>query len=829
MRSVMESMSSNAQGEDAARKEITRLFGEKSERQSELSHCDTVLSMLSEAAAEQEQQAESRAAELYKAQERHNELEAQLQSEKRILSEAEDKVNGLNNVIEGYALRIQGRETKVKTLDEQKTKLTIELNSASSRISMLSEMEKDFEGYSKAVKIVMRESEHGTLKGIHGPVANLVKTDDRYALAIETALGGSMQSIVVDTQEQGKAAIEMLKRKDGGRATFLPINTIKPAELKRRPEGEPGFLGTALELSGFDKRFDNIFSNLLARTVVAETLSDAVGMSKRYDNQLRIVTLDGQLINAGGSMTGGSTAKNAGILSRANELKALQEKQENLSAKAKDCAAKLSEAERELASARYELQTADFELKEASEALRQSRSAAENTEFLLGEAAKTVTAMEHDGQNAASRKAENTKRAEETKKDAKRLTEEIARLNEALSKRSAQGEEYDRLGRELSEKLTAITEKRSSLTSESDTTISAIAQLQELFADLSGDGETRRLAIENLSAENGSLLAQIEQKASILDQNRTKAESIKSELTAINNLKLELEGKRTQNEKSAQEKNRELLDIERLCSAFEQKKLAADMEEKQIIDKLWDSYELSRTAAQAVREPVESMSASTKRISALKREISALGNPNLGAIEEYERVSERYNFLTEQRDDVEKAKRELEKIITDITKEMKDIFLREFKVIDESFRKTFLELFGGGRAALILEDEEDVLNCGIEIKIQPPGKALSTLSLLSGGEKAFVAIALYFAIIKVRPTPFCVMDEIEAALDEANVDRYAHYMRGMASKTQFIVITHRRGTMEEADMLYGVTMQEKGVTEVLSVDLEEAEKTLVKA
>ncbi len=230
-----------------------------------------------------------------------------------------------------------------------------------------------------------------------------------------------------------------------------------------------------------------------------------------------------------------------------------------------------------------------------------------------------------------------------------------------------------------------------------------------------------------------------------------------------------------------------------------------------------------------MREPVESIAAANKRISSLKREISSLGNPNLGAIEEYERVSERYSFLTEQRDDVEKAKRELEKIIADITKEMKDIFLREFKVIDESFRKTFLELFGGGRAALILEDEDDILNCGIEIKIQPPGKALSTLSLLSGGEKAYVALALDFAIIKGRPTPFCVMDEIEAALDEANVDRYARYMRSMTDKTQFIVITHRRGTMEEADMLYGVTMQEKGVTEVISVDLEEAEKTLVKA
>ena len=331
-----------------------------------------------------------------------------------------------------------------------------------------------------------------------------------------------------------------------------------------------------------------------------------------------------------------------------------------------------------------------------------------------------------------------------------------------------------------------------------------------------------------LDTENKTIAAQKQEVFDKLSKSRLIADNIKSELSKINALKLELEGKRTQSEKKAQDKNRELLDIERLCGSMEQKKLASEMEEKQIIDKLWDGYELSRSAAQQVREPVSNLTDSTKRINTLKREITGLGNPNIGAIEEYERISERYNFLSEQRDDVDKAKRELERIIEDITREMKEIFLREFTVIDESFRNTFLELFGGGRAALVLEDEDDVLNCGIEIKVQPPGKALSTLSLLSGGEMAFVAIALYFAIIKVRPTPFCIMDEIEAALDEANVDRYAHYMRGMTNKTQFIVITHRRGTMEEADMLYGVTMQEKGVSQILSVDLEEAERSLGK-
>ncbi|NLT64118.1 MAG: chromosome segregation protein SMC [Clostridiales bacterium] len=828
IKGITRALSRNAEGEDDAKLEMSRLIAEKSEKQTSQAHCSTVLSMLKDAAEQQDETDEKRRRETEEAVKRRDELKEQLQEAAAAREQARERADGLKNVIEGYLMRIDGRESKVKSLEEKQTKLTIDLNSAKSRVAMLTEMEKEFEGFSLSVKTVMRESERGTLKGIHGPAANLLKTDDRFTLAIETALGASMQSIVVDTQEQGKAAIEMLKRRDAGRATFLPVSTIKGSELRHRLENEKGYLGTAFELVRFEQRFANVFSNLLGRTVVAETLGDAVAMSKRYDNQLRIVTLDGQLINAGGSMTGGSAARNAGILSRANELKAQQSKMEVLTAELRDCSAKLSEASRELSAAKYELQTADFEHKEALEILRTCENNAERTKILLAETEKTIENFINEEAMASRRQEESTKRAEGAKAEMERLTAELMELESRILDISARSEDYGRQAKEMTEKLSAFSEKRSSLISERDTTLVAIKQLEELLNDLTGDGESRRQAISALNAENEELTQKKQAISEKLEQSRKNADTIKGELSKINALKLELEGKRTQSEKKAQDKNRELLDIERLCGSMEQKKLASEMEEKQIIDKLWDSYELSRTAAQSVREPVENLSEATKRISALKREINQLGNPNIGAIEEYERVSERYNFLIEQRDDVEKAKRELEKIIADITKEMKDIFFREFKVIDESFRKTFLELFGGGRAALILEDEDDILNCGIEIKVQPPGKTLSTLSLLSGGEMAFVAIALYFAIIKVRPTPFCVMDEIEAALDEANVDRFAHYMRSMTDKTQFIAITHRRGTMEEADMLYGVTMQEKGVSQVISIDLDEAEKSLAK-
>ena len=311
-----------------------------------------------------------------------------------------------------------------------------------------------------------------------------------------------------------------------------------------------------------------------------------------------------------------------------------------------------------------------------------------------------------------------------------------------------------------------------------------------------------------------------------LETLRAQAQQEKDALTQLTANKMELEGRRSAADKAAQEKNRALLDLERSSAQLEQKKMAAEMEERQIVEKLWDSYELSRTEAEKVRQPVESLAKAGRQVSELRRSMSALGTPNLGAIEEYKRVSERYTFLSEQRDDVQKSKDEILKIIADITAQMEEIFVREIREIDEAFRQIFVELFGGGKASLSLEDMNDVLNCGIDIRIQPPGKAVSNISLLSGGEKAFVAIALYFAIMRVRPTPFCIMDEIESALDEENVARYAAYMRRMCGKTQFIAITHRRGTMEEADQLYGVTMQEKGVSTVLAMDMEEALQTI---
>ena len=673
---------------------------------------------------------------------RVKEINLKIEENNKLISDLEAKLAGLKdkldsngNVLEGCRMKLKSREDAAEQLSEKVNRLSVDCRSLDARIHMLSEMEKEYEGFSKAVKTVMRDSQRGTLKGIHGPVANLVKADNECALAIETALGAAMQNIVVDTQNDGRSAIEMLKRSDSGRATFLPIETIKGTVMKDAPVNDPGFVGVAYDLVEFDGKYDGIFANLLGRTVVAEALSDAVRMSRNSGNKLRIVTLDGQLINAGGSMTGGSAARNTGILSRANELEELKKRKVGLD---RDYAAgndELLKARNALSGLRYNL---DMALEDDAEIKR----------------------------DIASAEAE------------KRATE------------------------------------------------STIYQFGILLDSLSGDSETRRKAIEKAEKDCTLVEKQIQDNSEKRENLSMQADGIKNEISKIVSSRLELEGRRTKADKDAQELNKKLLDLQRQVGNFEHKKQAADMEEKQILDKLWDNYELSHSAAQALRQPIENLQKETRAITDLRRQISALGTPNIGAIEEYERVSTRYEFLTGQRDDVEKAKKELLGIINEVTSEMQEVFLREFKAIDENFRTTFLELFGGGKAQLILEDENEPLECGIEIKVQPPGKAVSNISLLSGGEKAFVAIALYFAILKVRPTPFCVMDEIEAALDEANVIRFAEYMRRICEKTQFIVITHRRGTMEEADHLYGVTMQEKGVSKVIELDLAEAQKTI---
>ena len=657
---------------------------------------------------------------------------AEIDAQKKKL---EEDAQSARNVAEGRRMRIANRERELNELSDELTKQIVELRSTDSRINMLEEMERDYEGFGGAVKAVMREARRGALRGVHGTVSELLRTDEHTALAIETALGAAIQNVVVDTQNDGKRAIEFLQRRNAGRSTFLPLDAIRGGRLDAIPGGDEGCLGLAVDLIEFEAKYKNVFENLLGRTLIAETLTEAIAISRRNGGRVKIVTLDGQVMNAGGSMTGGSAGKNAGILSRRSELEKLQAGRGRLARRRDELTSRTDELKRTLTAARYELDVA---------------------------------------------------------------TQEIQTINNELA----------------------------SLAAERRTTENAAGQFEALMAGLTGDSAAREKAISDVLAAADSYRRELDEIRSAIDALNTEADKIRASISEATSSRLEVEGERTRTDKAAQEKNAAILDLERALARAEQKKLSAEMEEKQLTDKLWDGYELSHSAAEAIRQPVESRPKAARRISELRREMTSLGNPNIGAIDEYARVSERYEFLAGQRDDVEKAKNELLGIITDITGEMRSIFSREFTAINESFKETFTELFGGGSAELTITPADDVLGGDIDIRVQPPGKAVTTLTLLSGGEMAFVAIALYFAIIKIRPTPFCVMDEIEAALDEANVNRFASHMRELADKTQFIVITHRRGTMEEADRLYGVTMQEKGVSKVIELDLDEATKQI---
>ena len=786
-----------------------------------------LISALAAAAQEVLDRDEAMRQELAAGEERLHEVEETRRQAAKELDQAREDRNSLQNIISGYALRLETRQRKAREAEERHVKLQMEDNALNSRIHMLSEMEKMYEGYSKAVKLVMGEAKKGQLRGIHGPVAGLIHVPDACTVAIEIALGGAMQHIVVEREEDGKAAIQYLKRRDGGRSTFLPLTSMRPSDF--RDQGvrrEPGFVGLGNELIQFDPRYEKIFSNLLGRTVVAEDMDKAIAMARKYNYRFKIVTLDGQVLNPGGSMTGGSASRSAGILSRANELERLAQQRTGVAQQLADAAHAMEEAKREATAAAYEMETAQAQQRRHEDDILKLEERLGHLDTQLADLKKQRADQKNELEQLQARSAQ-------IEADTCAARARVESLEGAAAALRAEAEGKARGQSEAQEKATALGEaiaelnmRLAALEAEAQAARKSMTELEELRRDLTGDKAEREKMLSQFQEKNAGLEREIAEKERQLQTIRQENQDRQATISRINDEKLALEAQRNQADKDARDKNSALLNLEREVSVLEQKKAAAAMEEKNLLDKLWETYELSHQAAMAQRVELESVPKAQRRVGELKKSISALGNINLDAIDEFQRINERYTYLTDQRDDVQKSKKELEGIIADITEEMRAIFAKQFAILNESFQQTFTELFGGGKATLELEDPEDILNCGIEIRVQPPGKALKVLSLLSGGEKAFVAIALYFAILKVRPTPFVVMDEIEAALDDANVVRFAHYMRQMADKTQFIVITHRRGTMEEADVLYGVTMQEQGVSRMLTINLNDVEKEL---
>lgn len=738
-----------------------------------------------------------------------------------------ERIQAAENAVRGYELRLAARQKKAEQMKAEADRILLDANEQSRRAKLLEDLERNLEGFTQSVKTVMRERERGNLKGIHGPVTRLLHVPREYAVALETALGAAMQNVVVDSEEAAKAAIRLLKQRDSGRATFLPLNTIRGTVIdKREMQDMPGFVGIASELCTCEAQYAGVRDSLLGRTVVAENLDRAAEIARRIRYRFRIVSLDGQVVNAGGSFTGGSAARNSGLLSRAGEIERIRAQAAKLHEAAQAAAAQLKTAQQETAHAAAQLDTARSELTALNEDKIRFTAEAARVKRDMEAGKRQLSSLLEEKNNAAGRIAALEQTAESAALEAEGLEEKTVQMRERIESmagsRQEQMQRCDEMALRLQElRLSGLTAQKDketltaaigALRMRMEDRVSRAKQLHVEIEACEARSAARGQQIETLKAETEALRAQAEEKRAAVQQFAQRRSALEKQAGELRAAERETSARR----------ERIGLEIARLKERLEN----LNREYDTIIAKLWEEYELTRREAEEIGITIEDVSAAQRRLTELKNKIKALGAVNVAAVIEYKEVSERYAFMKAQTDDVEKSKAELLKLIDDLTRKMQAQFTERFAVINENFGRIFKELFGGGTARLAFSDESDVLNSGIEIQVHPPGKIVSHIELLSGGEKALVAISIYFAIMRVSPPPFCVLDEIEAALDDVNVTRFANYLRRMNDNTQFIAITHRRGTMEEADVLYGVTMQDQGVSKLLSLRAHEVEEKL---
>lgn len=743
------------------------------------------------------------------------------------LKEKQDEIVSVKNAIDGYTLRFENRGKKADSVKLAIDEKQRELHKGQDRVRLLEDLEKNMEGYFGAVKAVMKESGRGALRGIYGPVSQLITVKDKYSAAIETALGAAVQNIVVDNETDAKRAMGFLKEHRAGRATFLPITAIKGRVLSEQGlDDQYGFVSIASDLVSYDNKYSEIIRWLLGRTAVAEDIDSAIAIAKKYSYRFRIVTLDGQVINAGGSMTGGSRVQNAGILSRGNEIERLKgslasmQKELDgmlsdyklLSEDASAAKAELEGAEGDLLRAKEENIRREGELKLASDKLS---SVSSGVKELLEEKEtleKRIESVSSGAEAARSQIDELKETLENKEKELESITGDSKTLQKNREEVASKAAEIRLRIVSLQKDVEANTDEITRLKNRKTGHLDRLSELDGEIREIEEKNDELRALTERLSADEKALKANHGDAQNQINELISQRDELEKQ---ANDLRLHERAK-------SEERERLSGDIARL----EERKIAMRNEYDNLTSKLYDEYQLTRREAAALEIEIDDYSLAAKRLAELKSQIRALGSVNVSAIEEYKEVSERYEFLSGQISDVETSRAELNKMIDDLTGKMAEQFREQFNRINSCFGQTFIELFGGGKAELRLEDERDVLGSDIEIKVQPPGKNVQNINLLSGGEKGLSAIALLFAILKVTPAPFCIFDEVEAALDDVNVSRYAQYVRRMTKNTQFILITHRRGTMEEADVLYGVTMQEKGVSKLLELKTAEMAKKL---
>ena len=730
----------------------------------------------------------------------------------------------LANVRSGLELKLKNRKAALDEADTAEQRLGRELDAARQRLSVLRELEKNMDGYQNSVKAVMRAAGARRLRGIIGPVSAILKVEPGGEVAVETALGAALQNIVVENEAAAKAAIALLRSDNAGRATFLPLDTVQPGVFRGRLSGTARLASSLVQA---DARYDNIVSNLLGRIIVVEDINEASRVARDNGFRSRVVTMDGQVINAGGSFTGGSVQRSAGLFTRKQEMEELRIRAAKLQ---KDCLAaqeKTDQCKEQVDALQAELTaTASEQITAANDRVRaeaeQKRLEAAAAQL---ETARNARRQEIDTLQAAL--ADSRAKAEDAAKLQAELTAKIDRRTAEMS-RIAEGDDsfltrQNALAQDLSAKrLEQVTRQK-----DAELAYSQIAALEQRARDAAARRTSLEESVAALAARSDACRAEIADIRQTRADSQTTIAQKEAEIREATQKRLARQQAETETLARARTAADSREEMSREMARLAERKAAAESEYDQTVAKLWDEYQLSVSQAEALCVEFDSLPALRAQVADLRGKIRALGSVNVSAIEEYKEVKARYDALVTQVTDVEESRNELSRMISKLSAQMREIFTDSFRAINENFGRVFAELFGGGEASLMLEDESDVLSSGIGIRVAPPGKVIKNLEALSGGEQALVAISIYFAILAVNPAPFCILDEIEAALDDANVVRFAQYLRRVSDKTQFIVITHRRGTMEAANVLYGVTMQEDGVSKLLKLDLEQVDATLV--
>ena len=757
-------------------------------------------------------------------------LREELAGHRAFAEELRERLESLQNSKNGYLFKLKSRSDKIAEVESRQRNSEKLAGEKLQRAQVLTDLEKNYESFNNSVKFVMKQAGAGALRGVIGPVSALIRTENRYSTAVEIALGAAIQNIVVQDETAAKRAIALLKERGAGRATFLPLTNIRANPIRESDlAARGGYVGLASELVQCEERYRAVMDSLLGRTVVAEDIDAAAAIAKAYGYRYRAVTLDGQVVNAGGSLTGGSVNKNASILSRRGEIDAL-------TAEAKKYAAQVEELESQLTELRREADTIRATVEGIAAEEKTAREDLISAQTLVARLTAGTEEAEQLNEQALREYDELTARVEELRKQkltggelVKKLTEEVARLNrmdeESTAAHTALTEAIEEAARQVTDlQMEAITRRK-----DCEAAQGVIAQLENQQSGSETALTELRQKQEQLQKENEAIRAEIEEITAGAAGGGSEIETLRRDIKEADGQKDTLEARRsiltresgdaiTKREAAASELVR-----------LQEKSEAMQEQQNGISAKMWEEYELTRSEAAETAIPLEDVPAAQKRLTELRGRIRGLGAVNVAAIEEYEEVSGRYRFMKEQTDDAENAKKELTRLIAELSAKMSAIFTERFAGINRHFGEIFRELFGGGHAELRLTDATDPLETGIEIIVQPPGKIIKNLSALSGGEQAFVAICIYFAILRVNPAPFVLIDEIEAALDDVNVGKFAAYLHRMTDHTQFISITHRRGTMEQGDVLYGVTMEEEGISKLLRLDVAEMEKKFGKS